>query len=114
MTDNKIQFLGTTNPNNPIWRGNLNTIAFEPEAIKTKLLNLAKPCYFIRKQGQIGVTNDGELVDKDNNNTPQLETLTAIPPLIPQQLGDRTFLDFHGVKYAYAAVSMPFAIEPAA
>ncbi|MEL6931148.1 MAG: PfaD family polyunsaturated fatty acid/polyketide biosynthesis protein [Cyanobacteria bacterium J06600_6] len=106
MTSNQIRFLGTTNPNNPVWQGDLNTIAFESEKIKTKLLNLAKPCYFIRRQGQIGVTNDGELVDQDNHNTSKLETLTAIAPLVPQQLGERNFLNSHQVKYAYAAGSM--------
>ena len=105
-SDNGLRFLSTNNPHNPVWKGDLNTVVFEPEAIKTKLLNLTKPCYFVGQQGQIGVTNEGELVDEDNSKTPQIETLTAIPPLVPQQLGDRTFLDFHKVKYAYAAGSM--------
>ena len=106
ISNNQIQFFSTTKSDSPVWQGDLKTIAFAPEAIKTKLLNLAKPCYFIRQKGQIGVTNDGKLVDQNNSNTSQLETLTAIPPLLPQQLGDRNFLNFHQVKYAYAAGSM--------
>lgn len=105
-TKNKLQFLGTNHHHNPVWQGDLNTIAFAPEAIKTKLLNLAKPCYFLRQQGQIGVSNDGELVQCDHGQIQTTEALTAIPPLITQQLGDRNFRNFHQVKYAYMAGSM--------
>lgn len=104
LSDNELRFLGISIPQNPVWQGDLNTIAFESKAIKNKLLNLTKPCYFVRQQGQIGVTNEGELVERDRN--PELETLTAIAPLVAQQLGDRDFLNFHQVKYAYAAGSM--------
>jgi len=103
MIKNQLQFLGTHISQHPVWEGDLGTVAFELEAIKAKLLNLVKPCYFVRQQGQIGVSHKGGLVDGDGSQTPQLETLTAIPPLVPQQLGDRNFLDCHQVKYAYAA-----------
>ena len=106
LSDNGLRFLSASSPQNPVWQGDLNTVTFEAETIKNKLLNLTKPCYFLRKQGQIGVTNEGELVNRDHSLNPEIETLTAIPPLVPQQLGERDFLDFHKVKYAYAAGSM--------
>ena len=102
-TKNRISFLGNYSENY-VWIGSNNSIAFEAETIKAKLLNLDKPCYFVSKNGQIGVTNEGYLGDRHNGKSPEIETLTAIPPLLPQQLGDRNFLDFHKVKYAYIAI----------
>lgn len=104
-TKNRISFLGNYSENY-VWIGSNNSIAFEAETIKAKLLNLDKPCYFVSKNGQIGVTNEGYLGDRHNGKSPEIETLTAIPPLLPQQLGDRNFLDFHKVKYAYMTGSM--------
>ena len=79
---NNIHFSGNYSQN-PVWIGSDNSIAFDSEGIKAKLLNLNKPCYFIRKQGQIGAANEGHLGDNNNGNYQQIKTLTAIPPLIP-------------------------------
>ncbi|WP_199327361.1 PfaD family polyunsaturated fatty acid/polyketide biosynthesis protein [Anabaena sp. PCC 7938] len=93
--------------NNPqIWQGNLNTVSFNAEEIKIKLKNLNKPCYIVRYEGQIGITNEGNLSHANNGKTAQIEMLMAVPPLTIQQLGDPTFLDFYGVKYAYATGAM--------
>ena len=100
-----IRFSGTSSSTNPIWIGEIDSIAFTKEEIKSKLLDLDKPCYFVRKNGQIGVTNDGYLGD-NHGKFQDMETLTAIPPLRPQQLGDPNFLEFHNVKYAYMTGAM--------
>lgn len=105
-TQNKIRFSSNTKSHNIIWNGSDNSIAFETEEIKTKILKLDKPCYFLINQGQIGVTNEGYLSESNNGKTQNTETLTAIPPLIPQQLGDSSFLDFHKVKYSYMTGAM--------
>ncbi len=106
LTNNKISFSGYPNNQNPVWLGSYNSISFDSEGIKTKLLNLNQPCYFVRKNGQVGVTNEGYLGDSNNGNYQEIKTLTAIPPLVPQQLGDPSFLDFHKVKYAYMTGAM--------
>jgi len=104
IPNNGLHFGGQTSSQNPIWQGSLNSIAFDEKGIKAKLLNLAQPCYVVRKQGQIGMTNEGELGDANENT--QVETLTAVPPLLPQQLGDRRFLDYYGLEYAYVGGAM--------
>ncbi|MBW4635674.1 MAG: PfaD family polyunsaturated fatty acid/polyketide biosynthesis protein [Iphinoe sp. HA4291-MV1] len=106
LNENGISFSGYPNNQNPVWQGSLNSVAFDEEEIKAKLLNLDKPCYILRKQSQIGITNEGYLGDVENGKTQPVKTLTAVPPLLPQQLGDPSFLTFHGVKYAYATGSM--------
>jgi PfaD family protein len=93
-----------------IWQGSLNSISFDEQGIKNKLLNLNKPCYVIRIEGKIGVTNEGSLYHSDNGKTGLAESLIAIPPIPINQLGDPTFLDFHGVKYAYATGAMAHGI----
>ncbi|RKZ66368.1 MAG: 2-nitropropane dioxygenase [Candidatus Parabeggiatoa sp. nov. 3] len=99
---NGVDFFGRVSNQNPVWQGPFNSIAFDEKGIKAKLLNLEQPCYVVRKNG-CGITNEGELVDTTEK---EVETLTAVPPLSPEQLGDRGFLDFHGVKYAYVSGAM--------
>ncbi|OQY56811.1 MAG: 2-nitropropane dioxygenase [Candidatus Parabeggiatoa sp. nov. 2] len=106
LNDNGLQFFGNPSLINPVWQGPLNSIAFDENGIKAKLLNLEQPCYVVRKQGRIGITNEGDLSDANKNTLAEIETLTAVPPLLPQQLGDRNFLDCYGVTYAYAGGAM--------
>ena len=75
----------------------LKEIAFDEQQIKTRLLNLHQPCYVVRVDNKIGFTNQ---------NHPSVETIAIAPPIPPEQLGDRNFHTFHGVKYAYAAGAM--------
>jgi trans-AT polyketide synthase, acyltransferase and oxidoreductase domains len=87
------------------WHGSLNTISFDGNGIKAKLLNLAKPCYIIRVDDKIGVTNEGELLNSQNGTMGE-ELLMSVPAMQIQHLGDRNFLDFHNVKYAYTTGAM--------
>ena len=76
-------------------------IAFEESEIKKILLNLKEPCYVVKHQEKIGLSNQDWW-----HTDPDLELLMAVPPLSIEQLGDRNFLDFHGVKYAYMTGAM--------
>src|SRR5579883_2548942 len=89
-----------------VWQGDLNSVSFDLAGIKAKLLNLDKPCYIVRFEGQIGVTNEGYLYPSDNSKMGQLKILVSVPPISIQQLGDPNFLACHGVKYAYATGAM--------
>ena len=97
--DNGLEFLGWSNHQNQFWKGSLDCVAFEPGAIKEKLLTTDKPCYIIRVAGKIGVTHDGYLTHVENPG--QGEFLISIPPIRLQQFGDPKFLADYGVKYAY-------------
>lgn len=89
----------------------LEAISFDEVGIKEKLLNLDKPCYLVRSKGQIGVTHEGYLSHADQSNGAPVEMLMASPPISIQQLGDRSFLSFYGVKYAYATGAMASGIS---
>lgn len=102
---NGLSFFGNFFNHNQVWKGSLDCVAFEPTAIKNKLLNLDRPCYIVRVAGKIGVTNEGYPCPTDNG-TGQVELLMAAPPTSTQNLGNPSFLSSHGVKYAYATGAM--------
>ncbi|MEH2158320.1 PfaD family polyunsaturated fatty acid/polyketide biosynthesis protein [Nostoc sp.] len=91
---------------NQVWQGNFDSVSFNEKGIKSKLLDLDKPCYIIKVEGKIGATNEGYLYPYNQEKTGQAEILIAVPPLSTKQLGDPNFLNFHGVKYAYATGAM--------
>ncbi|MBE9200003.1 MULTISPECIES: PfaD family polyunsaturated fatty acid/polyketide biosynthesis protein [unclassified Nodularia (in: cyanobacteria)] len=95
---------------NQTWQGSLNTISFDGNGIKAKLLNLDKPCYIIRVEDKIGVTNQGYLLPAHNEQIGQAELLMSVPAMQMQQLGDPNFLNFHNVKYAYTTGAMAHGI----
>ncbi|WP_341525307.1 PfaD family polyunsaturated fatty acid/polyketide biosynthesis protein [Nostoc sp. UHCC 0302] len=108
--DNGLKFSTHFYSQSQLWKGDLDSIAFEQKAIKNKFLILTQPCYIVKVGGKIGVTNDGYLSPIKNGTTAEVELLTFVPPISIQQLGDPNFLSFHGVKYAYATGAMAAGI----
>ncbi|MBK1986820.1 PfaD family polyunsaturated fatty acid/polyketide biosynthesis protein [Sphaerospermopsis aphanizomenoides BCCUSP55] len=104
--NNGLIFSTFSHHQNQIWRGSLDCIAFEQNAIKDKFLTLDKPCYIVKLADNIGVTNDGYLAPADNGSSVQAELLISLPPLRLQQFGDPNFLIVHGVKCAYMTGAM--------
>jgi trans-AT polyketide synthase/acyltransferase/oxidoreductase domain-containing protein len=104
--NNGLQFNTFSYYQNQIWKGSLDCVSFDRDGIKDKLLTLNKPCYIIRIEGNIGVTNDGYTSFSETNKSGQIELLIAVPPISTQNLGDPNFLAFHGVRYAYSTGAM--------
>lgn len=107
-----LNFAGIQAGNQALWKGALNSIAFDPIGIQTKLLTLDKPCYVVRYEGHIGVTNEG-YIGGAHGSTEVVECLGMIPATPLDQLGDRNFCTFHGVQYAYATGAMAGGIASA-
>jgi PfaD family protein len=103
---NSLKIFNTFPSKNQFWQGDLESVSFDESGIKSKLLNLDKPCYIIRNKSQIGVTNEGNWYTANNSQNAETELLIAVPPLTSKNLGDANFLKFHNVKYAYAAGAM--------
>ena len=104
--DNGLGCAAQTAYQNLVWKGSLDTISFEPTAIKNKLLSLDKACYIVKVANNIGVTNDGYLAPAEIGTTGQVELLTSLNPIKIQQLGDPSFLSFYGVQSAYMTGAM--------
>ncbi|MBD2387199.1 PfaD family polyunsaturated fatty acid/polyketide biosynthesis protein [Cylindrospermum sp. FACHB-282] len=107
---NSLKFSTLFGNHNQVWHGYLDTVSFDEDGIKSKLLSLAKPCYIISHQGQIGVTTEGKYGHTKNDKIEQMEMLITVPPLAIQQLGDPSFLNFYGVKCAYLTGAMAHGI----
>ncbi|MDH6058136.1 PfaD family polyunsaturated fatty acid/polyketide biosynthesis protein [Umezakia ovalisporum] len=95
---------------NQDWQGPLNSISFDGNGIKTRLMKLNKPCYIIKIGDKIGLTNEGTILNSHNSRIEESELLMSVPSIQPQQLGDPNFLDFHNVKYAYTTGAMAHGI----
>jgi trans-AT polyketide synthase, acyltransferase and oxidoreductase domains len=104
--NNGLTFSRISQHQTQTWKGSLDYIAFEQNAIKQKLLTLEKPCHIVKIAGNIGVTNDGYLTPINNGASEQTELLASLPALELQQFGDRSFLSTYNVKYAYMTGAM--------
>jgi trans-AT polyketide synthase, acyltransferase and oxidoreductase domains len=111
--DNGLRLWSITGNVPQTWQGEIEEIAFAPEEIKAKLLNLEQPCYVVKVQGQLGVTNSGYLTATEFGSVDRREVIVALPVLSLQKLGDPSFQTFHGVKYAYATGAMAGGIASA-
>ncbi|MEY3332287.1 MAG: hypothetical protein RLZZ176_587 [Cyanobacteriota bacterium] len=102
----KLNFFRSMNNNYQRWQGDLNTVSFDAKTIKNKLMNLNLPCYILEKEGEIGISNQGNLSYSANGKNQDLEMVLSVPAIAFNQLGDPNFLEFYGVKYAYATGAM--------
>ena len=99
--------ISTKQLNEPNQQLNSEQLAFSEAEIKYKLLNLEEPCYVLKHQEKIGITNkDWWAKNSGSSAYNDIKLLMATPPLLVSQLGDRSFLDFYGVKYAYMTGAM--------
>jgi trans-AT polyketide synthase, acyltransferase and oxidoreductase domains len=104
--DNGLNFHAFSFYQNQTWKGSLDCVSFDRESIRNKLLNLTQPCYIIRTEGKIGVTNYGYTYATENADNKEIELLAFVAPTSTANLGDPNFLSFHGVKYAYSTGAM--------
>ncbi len=89
------------------WNGPVETLTFDPASIQALLNDLSRPLYFVRYNGRIGVTSEGQS-DPSYADSAPLVAMTG--PLEPELLGDATFRRDYGVRYNYATGAMANAI----
>ncbi len=110
--ENSLTYLGLPSEQKLAWEGPEQSLAFDPEAISETLLNLEKPCYAVRSEGRIGLSNEGrQLAVASDSDAQQLPLLSYSPPTTPQMLGDPGFCEFHGCRFPYLAGSMAHGIS---
>ncbi|WP_069164089.1 PfaD family polyunsaturated fatty acid/polyketide biosynthesis protein [Nocardia altamirensis] len=74
-------------------------LAATADDVTALLLDVRRPCWFVRSDGRIGATSDPAVAAR-------AQVLTAVAPLPPELLGDRQFQLAHGVRAGYAAGAM--------
>lgn len=88
------------------WSAGADAAAFAPAAIIASAHAVRETAYVIRNRddGQIGVGRGGEVLAGNSAGAYQL--LGILPPLYPEWLGNRSFGEVHGTRFAYVGGAM--------
>jgi len=83
--------------------------AFNADDLLAAVQRVRETCHVIQDPltGRLGVGLDGRWIPHDQvNGHPTWPLLATLPPLYPEWLGDRSFLEVHGVRFPYVAGAM--------
>ena len=97
-----LQFYSTPGAQYPSVQLNPNHLAFDPKQQRAVLLQLERPCYVVRNQGQVSLCTD----EAFHAPSTAAELLAQIPAVQPNQLGDPGFLAAHQVSLPYMTGAM--------
>ena len=89
---------------------------FESDAIQEAIHRVREPIHIVRDgpHGRMGVAFAGQLIDESlRNGVPTFPLHATLPALYPEWLGDRSFLEVHGVRFPYVTGAMANGIATA-
>ena len=92
-----------------IWRADDSAPAFAADELMAAIPRVRQPAHVVREgdAGSIGVALGGRIGPGSVvNGVPAWPWLATLPPLYPEWLGDRSFLEVHGLSYPYVAGAM--------
>ncbi|WP_097653350.1 PfaD family polyunsaturated fatty acid/polyketide biosynthesis protein [Candidatus Chloroploca asiatica] len=95
----------------PRWSGPPQAVYVDVAGCRAVLSELAQPCFVVRIDGQIGLTNAGQA--GQGGGPVEGELLGWLPPSLPEHLGAAAFRATHGLRYAYMAGAMANGIASA-
>lgn len=90
--------------------------AFGAEALRAAVARVREPSHVVREgtAGRLGVAFAGEIRPGAVPNGSDYPLLATLPALYPEWLGDRSFLEAHGVRFPYATGAMANGIATTA
>jgi trans-AT polyketide synthase/acyltransferase/oxidoreductase domain-containing protein len=91
------------------WRAGTEAPAFSAEQLAAAATRVRETAHVVFEPARkaVGVAISGTVLpDGDVVGTPVLPILATLPPLYPEWLGDRSFLDVHRVRFPYVTGSM--------
>lgn len=99
--------IGTWQPSGGDARG-AGTPAFVAESLLDAVARVREPSHVVREgpSGRLGVAFAGEFRPGVPQNGAGYPLLATLPALYPEWLGDRSFLEVHGVRFPYATGAM--------
>lgn len=86
------------------WTGASSSVAYDLESVRRCLLQLENPLWVVRQNGHLGVSGEGRLAIASAPGVLPLEAFT--PALPPERLGNPSFCQTYGVRYAMYAGAM--------
>jgi trans-AT polyketide synthase, acyltransferase and oxidoreductase domains len=94
------------------WFGATEAIAYDEAGMRALLLEISQPVYIVRYQGRLGAAPLAPTGYAEDGHE-GVEVLMVSPALSTAQLGDPSFLDHYGTRYAYYAGAMANGIASA-
>ena len=96
------------------WKKGASDPAFDSRGILEAAARVRAPLHVVREgaTGRLGIASGGETHAKANG-VPTWPLMATLPPLWPEWLGDRSFLEIHGVRFPYVAGAMANGIATA-
>jgi len=77
------------------------------DSLRSAVADICRPVYFVFQNGGYAVTHDASVQIGGGEPRPDALRLAGFSgPLLPEHLGDPTFCDDHGIRYAYMTGSM--------
>ena len=88
------------------WRPGDDPAAFDGDALTGAIADFRATTYVIRDPdtGRLGVARGGSFGDGDGDGT--YPVLAVLPALYPEWLGERAFIEAHGLRFPYVAGEM--------
>ena len=93
------------------WVGDERTIVFDPDGIRSALMQLHLPCYILKRGEKVGAANRGVLTEAEAQEGESYYSVPFAFPLTEQDLGDPGFKKDYNLKYAYIGGSMANGIS---
>lgn len=92
------------------WSGNQESVSFAPLSAEAILESMRHPVNLVYdpQRQVIGVVRDGTIAQRPDESA--LPLLSMLGPLYPEWLGDRAFVQTHGLRFAYVGGSMACGI----
>ncbi len=99
-----------------IWRVGPWLPAFAGSDLAHAVAAVREPLHVVRESddGRLGLARAGEVIRADEvNGVPTYPLMATLPALYPEWLGDRGFLEAHGLRFPYVAGAMANGIATA-
>lgn len=90
-----------------LWRPATEAPRFAPHRVAEAARRIREPIHVLKRvsDGAVGVAFGGELAPGTGRED-SLESIGLLPPLYPEWLGDRSFLQAHRLRFAYVTGEM--------
>jgi trans-AT polyketide synthase, acyltransferase and oxidoreductase domains len=106
MTAEGLKFVGSPGDLMAGWKVPTQSVAFDDQGIREKLLMLEKPCFVVRHGERVGLSDEGRREDPAIAREDPSETVAWVPPFPIDRLGDGEFRSAYRTNYAYYAGAM--------
>lgn len=94
------------------WKGNAADLKSHESDVQATLNKITRPVFVVLNEGKLAIADNGD-VSFDLNSRPSgaLPLMGMSMPSFLENLGDRSFCEDHGLKYAYVGGSMAHGIS---